>query len=282
MSDKSWGKSAIVYLCATFFVITLLFIYMSFRGEPQAGLIEVGASSALFVIFLVVTRKILPQSANVISNIISILLAIIFISANYYLQVSENKNAALRDLLIGDLIVKKIVGDDYENGVEYPASDLINNLPSREFERATTEKYTIESAFERPEKMDQGSEPAWLPLEPSFKTASVDVKESAIDKPLHTVIYKLQTVSSEKPLRDTAKAMREPLEGFVGNGQIYARHFAETIEAPVDTPQDFKYVYDKNEKFVNQAQEAGYNSLPRENYILSPTTNLLGAKMERP
>ena len=54
----------ILYTSIAFFVITVIFVSFTYYGRWQAGLIEVGSSAFLFVIFLHILKIIIPQSSG--------------------------------------------------------------------------------------------------------------------------------------------------------------------------------------------------------------------------
>ena len=140
-----------IYTCIAFFVIAVVFVSFTYNGKWQAGLIEVGSATFLFVIFLHSLKIIIPQSSGKIITTLSILIAAMLIYANLSLQRNKNKEYSFNELLVGDLLVKKLVGKHEELPDEQLAKRLKNVIPGS-VTQTKTEKDTIESTFEKPEK----------------------------------------------------------------------------------------------------------------------------------
>ena len=98
----------IIYTCIALFVIAVIFVSFTYYGKWQAGLIEVGSATFLFVIFLHILKIVIPQSSGKIITTLSILIAVMLIYANLSLQRNKNEEYTFNELLVGDLLVKKL------------------------------------------------------------------------------------------------------------------------------------------------------------------------------
>src|SRR3990167_5674784 len=102
MSTNKTLKRIITYICIVFFLLSVAFVYITFSGESQAGLIEVGCSTFLFVIFLHILKYVIPQSSSKIVTVLSVLMAVILIYGNYSLQRNKHKEYTFKEILVGD------------------------------------------------------------------------------------------------------------------------------------------------------------------------------------
>ncbi|KHE90953.1 MAG: hypothetical protein SCABRO_03254 [Candidatus Scalindua brodae] len=195
----------IIYTCIAFFVIAVIFVSFTYNGKWQAGLIEVGSATFLFVIFLHILKIIIPQSSGKIITTLSILIAVMLISANLSLQKNKNKEYTFNELLVGDLLVKKLVGKHEELPDEQLAKRLKDVIPGSIFQ-TKTENDTIESTFEKPEK-DLMGEPFTLPVD-KLSTVAIPIQTGRIHSfymPEETMNYKLEVADKEGLRRDRAR-----------------------------------------------------------------------------
>ena len=195
----------ILYSCIAFFVIAVIFVSFTYNGKWQAGLIEVGGSIFLFVIFLHILKIIIPQSSGTIITTLSILIAAMLIYANLSLQRNKHEEYTLNELLVGDLLVKKFVGKNEKLPDQQLAKRLKNVIPGSVF-LTKTEKDTIESTFEKPEK-DLMGEPVTLPID-KLSTVSISIHKGRIHSfyvPEETTNYKLEVAGEEGLKRSRAK-----------------------------------------------------------------------------
>jgi hypothetical protein len=79
--------------------MTVVFAGLTYSGKWQAGLIEIGCSAFLFVIFLHVLKIIIPQFSGKILTALSIIIAVILIYANYSLQRNQHQEYTFKELL---------------------------------------------------------------------------------------------------------------------------------------------------------------------------------------
>ena len=196
-SFQSRFSRIILYLCIAFFVIAVIFVSFTFNGKWQAGLIEVGGSIFLFVIFLHILKIIIPQSSGIIITTLSILIAVILVCANLSLQRNKNKEYTFNELLVGDLLVKKLVGKHEERPDQQLAKRIKNVIPGS-IAQTKTEKDTIESTFEKPEK-DLMGEPVTLPID-KLSTVSISIykeRKHSFYVPEETLSYKLEVADKE-------------------------------------------------------------------------------------
>lgn len=99
----------VAYLCIWFLVAVLVMVYFTSTGSPQAGLLEVGASALIFVILFHLVMKFFPLVSKIITSVLVIGLGIALIYMNYHFLKVVKKDAHLEELLVGDLLVKKIM-----------------------------------------------------------------------------------------------------------------------------------------------------------------------------
>ena len=187
----------ILYTSIAFFIITVIFVSFTYYGRWQAGLIEVGSSAFLFVIFLHVLKAVIPQSSGKIITTLSVLIAVMLIFTNFSLQKNTKKGYTFKELLVGDLLVKKLTGKHEELPDQQLAKRLKNVIPGG-FAQTKTEKDTIESPFEKPEK-DLMGEPVTLPID-KLSTVSIPIHKGRIHSfyvPEETINYKLEVAGKE-------------------------------------------------------------------------------------
>ena len=249
MEKKDWFKSILVYSCITFFIITVVFVYMSFRGKPQAGLIEVSCSATLFVIFLYVIKNILPKAESIITTILSILLAVFFVIANYYLQLNENENYSIKQILIGDLLAKKLLSDKYDETYKIPSKDIIKKIRKNEFTKiTTTEKYTLESQYEKPKKIKLSENYAKLPIDEPYKSDIKRAKIYNIEHPDNKVKYKLNFEKNESLLTDINPIIDKNIEDFPYKN-LSPKHLYKLTDYPSELNlQNFKNIFINQDK----------------------------------
>lgn len=283
MSKKDWFKSTLVYLCITFFIITVVFVYMSFRGKPQAGIIEVSCSATLFVIFLYVIKNVLPKAESIISTVLSILIAIIFIAANYYLQLKENKNYTIKQILIGDLLAKKLLSDKYDETYKIPSKHIIKKIGKNEFTKiTTTEKYTLESPYEKPNKIKISENYAKLPIDEPYKSSVKRLKPYNIETPHYEVVYKLTLDKKESLLADITDAITEDIEDYFYNNLSHKRRY-KLIDYPLEPEfQKFNYIFNSQDRiFLHKKIQRLYFPTDDE-YTLDIVNNKIVDKLYRP
>lgn len=105
---NTW-KHMIAHVCIWFLVIVIVMVYFTSTGSPQAGLLEVGVSALIFVVLFHLVMKFFPLVSKIITSAIVIGFGITLIIINYhYLKVVKTE-ASLKQLLVGDLLVHKIL-----------------------------------------------------------------------------------------------------------------------------------------------------------------------------
>ena len=283
-STSSHGRfnRIMIYTCIAFFVIAVVFVSFTYNGKWQAGLIEVGSATFLFVIFLHILKIIIPQSSGKIITTLSILIAAMLIYANLSLQRNKNKEYSFNELLVGDLLVKKLVGKHEELPDEQLAKRLKNVIPGS-VTQTKTEKDTIESTFEKPEK-DLMGEPVTLPID-KLSTVSIPIhkaKKHSFYVPEEAINYKLEVADKEglrlsrarittagfavqpyKPDEQvsgmhTPAPLYLPPEGKIDNSilqrTIYSKpeQPAAIIESEMQTALSEEYIEDKTGKQVEE------------------------------
>jgi hypothetical protein len=248
-----------------------VFVGLTYSGKWQAGLIEVGCSAFLFVIFLHILKIITPQSSGKIVTALSVIIVVMLVYANYSLQRNEHKEYTFKELLVGDLLVKKLIGTHEELPDELLSKRLEDVIPG-EFAQTKTEKDTIESPFEKPEKILMGK-PVPLPLD---KPVSVSVRKERLHPlgmPEDAISYKLSVANNEKLRIDRARAITA---GFV----VWRDKFNEQVSGPYTSdslclPSKVKIVndslsrtiYDKTELPTAILEPEIQTALPEEDVV---------------
>ena len=264
-------KRTILYTCITFFVMTVVFAGLTYSGKWQAGLIEIGCSAFLFVIFLHVLKIIIPQFSGKILTALSVIIAAILIYANYGLQKNQHQEYTFKELLVGDLLVKKLIGTHEKLPDELLAKKLEDVIPG-EFAQTKTEKDTIESPFEKPEKVLMGR-PVTLPLD---KPVSVSVRKEKLHPlgiPEETMNYKFEVGENEGLRVDRARAVTA---GFVVlldkfNEQVSGLHTLDSLCLPLEVKiandSLSRTIYDKTELPTAILEPEIQTALPEEGVV---------------
>ncbi|MCP4264576.1 MAG: hypothetical protein GY777_03205 [Candidatus Brocadiaceae bacterium] len=278
-------NKAIIYTCIAFFVIAVIFVSFTYNGKWQAGLIEVGSSALLFVIFLHILKIIIPQSSGKIITTLSILIAVMLIYANLSLQRNKNKEYTLNDLLVGDLLVKKLVGKHEELPDEQLAKRLKNVIPGS-VAQTKTENDTIESPFEKPEK-DLMGEPVTLPID-QLSTVSIPIhkeRKHSFYVPEETINYKLEVADKEGLRIGRARIVKA---GFViqldkPNEQVSGPHTPAPLYLPSEGKIDYsllkRTIYSKPEQPA-AILESEMQPAPSEESIENKTDKQVEEKLQ--
>ena len=252
MTIKKQFNKAIIYICIAFFSLAVAFVFITFRGMSQAGLIEVGCSAFVFVIFLHILKKIIPHSAGMIVTVLSLLMAIMLLFANYSLQKKKHKDYTFREFLVGDFLTKRIMGRHTEIPSELLVKKLENIIPG-EFTQTRTEKQTIESPFEKPEK-DLMGKPSDLPLNELSHVAMRKEKLHSFQIPGETIDYKPKFAVREGlklgMTRMTMEFIEDDLE--ISKKENLGNHLTSSLylplEAEVVSSRPFHAVFSQSEK----------------------------------
>ena len=278
-------KGTILYTCITFFVMTVVFAGLTYSGKWQAGLIEIGCSAFLFVIFLHVLKIIIPQFSGKILTALSVIIAVILIYANYGLQKNQHQEYTFKELLVGDLLVKKLIGTHEKLPDELLAKKLEDVIPG-EFAQTKTEKDTIESPFEKPEKVLMGR-PVTLPLD---KPVSVSVRKEKLHPlgiPEETMNYKFEVGENEGLRVDRARAVTA---GFVVlldkfNEQVSGLHTLDSLCLPLEVKiandSLSRTIYDKTERPTAILEPEIQTALQEESVVEEAGKQAEG-KLQRP
>ncbi len=244
-------KRAILYTCITFFLLAVVFVGLTYSGKWQAGLIEVGCSAFLFIIFLYILKKVIPQSSNIMVTILSVLIAAMLIYANYSLQKDKHREYTFKELLVGNLLVKKLTGKHEEIPGKILPEKLEDIIPG-EFTRTKTEKDTIESSFEKPDKDLMGI-PVVLPLDKLSSASISKERVHSLGIPKETVNYKLEFVNNEGLGLDRAKMVMEKFIVQINkfDEQIPGKH----IQEPLYLPPEEKGIHDSLYRTIHDKPE---------------------------
>jgi len=244
-------ESAMVYTCIAFFVIAVVFVSFTYSGKWQAGLIEVGCSAFLFVIFLHILRIVIPQSSGKIITALSAIIVVMLIYANYSLQRNKHKEYTFKEILVGDLLVRKIIGTHAGLPDELLAKRIEDVIPGG-FTQTKTEKDTIESPFEKPEKVLMG-EPVTLPLEEPDDVSMRKERLHPFGIPEESVSYKFEVAEKEGLSVDKARVVTA---GFIVqldklNEQVSGPHTPDSLYLPLEVKivndSLSRTIYDKTE-----------------------------------
>ena len=284
-SFQSRFSRIILYLCIAFFVIAVIFVSFTFNGKWQAGLIEVGGSIFLFVIFLNILKIIIPQSSGIIITTLSILIAAILVCANLSLQRNKNKEYTFNELLVGDLLVKKLVGKHEERPDQQLAKRIKNVIPGS-IAQTKTEKDTIESTFEKPEK-DLMGEPVTLPID-KLSTVSIPIhkgRKHPFYIPEETLNYKLEVAGKESLRLSRARIATAgfTVQPFKPEEQVSGMQTPAPLYLPPEKEIDYsllqRTIYSKPEQPA-ATPESEIQPVPSEEHIENETDKQVEDKLQ--
>ena len=274
-----------IYTCIAFFVIAVVFVSFTYNGKWQAGLIEVGSATFLFVIFLHILKIIIPQSSGKIITTLSILIAAMLIYANLSLQRNKNKEYSFNELLVGDLLVKKLVGKHEELPDEQLAKRLKNVIPGS-VTQTKTEKDTIESTFEKPEK-DLMGEPVTLPTD-KLSTVSIPIhkaKKHSFYVPEEAINYKLEVADKEGLRLSRARIATAgfAVQPYKPDEQVSGMHTPAPLYLPPEKKIDYsslqRAIYSKPEQ-PSATSESEMQPALSEEYIEDKTGKQVEEKLQ--
>jgi|GEM_PF-1236870 len=274
-----------IYTCIAFFVIAVVFVSFTYNGKWQAGLIEVGSATFLFVIFLHILKIIIPQSSGKIITTLSILIAAMLIYANLSLQRNKNKEYSFNELLVGDLLVKKLVGKHEELPDEQLAKRLKNVIPGS-VTQTKTEKDTIESTFEKPEK-DLMGEPVTLPID-KLSTVSIPIhkaKKHSFYVPEEAINYKLEVADKEGLRLSRARIATAgfAVQPYKPDEQVSGMHTPAPLYLPPEKKIDYsslqRAIYSKPEQ-PSATSESKMQPALSEEYIEDKTGKQVEEKLQ--
>ena len=274
-----------IYTCIAFFVIAVVFVSFTYNGKWQAGLIEVGSATFLFVIFLHILKIIIPQSSGKIITTLSILIAAMLIYANLSLQRNKNKEYSFNELLVGDLLVKKLVGKHEELPDEQLAKRLKNVIPGS-VTQTKTEKDTIESTFEKPEK-DLMGEPVTLPTD-KLSTVSIPIhkaKKHSFYVPEEAINYKLEVADKEGLRLSRARITTAgfAVQPYKPDEQVSGMHTPAPLYLPPEKKIDYsslqRAIYSKPEQ-PSATSESKMQPALSEEYIEDKTGKQVEEKLQ--
>jgi hypothetical protein len=277
----------ILYTSIAFFVITVIFVSFTYYGRWQAGLIEVSSSAFLFVIFLHVLNAVMPQSSGKIITTLSVLIAVMLIFTNFSLQRNTKKGYTFKELLVGNLLVKKLTGKHEELPDQQLVKRLKNVIPGG-FAQTKTEKDTIESPFEKPEK-DLMGEPVTLPID-KLSTVSIPIHKGRIHSfyvPEETINYKLEVAGKEGLRIAMARIVKA---GFViqpdkPNEQVSGPHTPAPLYLPSEGKIDYsllqRTIYSKPEQPAAILESEMQPALSEE-HVVDETGKQIEEKLQIP
>ncbi len=284
-SSQSRFSRIILYLCIAFFVIAVIFVSFTYNGKWQAGLYEVGGSIFLFVIFVHILKIIIPQSSSIIITTLSILIAIILVCANLSLQRNKNKEYTFNELLVGDLLVKKLVGKHEERPDQQLAKRIKNVIPGS-VAQTKTEKDTIESTFEKPEK-DLMGEPVTLPID-KLSAVSIPIhkgRKHSFYVPEETLNYKLEVADKEGLRISKARIATAgfTVQPFKPDEQVSGIHTPAPLYLPPEGKIDYsllqRTIYSKPEQ-PTTTPESETQPVPSEEHIENKTDKQVEEKLQ--
>ncbi len=274
---------AIIYTCITFFVMAVVFVIFTYNGKWQAGLIEVGSAAFLFVIFLHILKIVLPQSSGKIITALSVIIAIILIYVNFSLQMSKHKEYTFKEILVGDLLVDKLVGKERKLQDKLLTKKFKSIIPG-EFAQMKTEKDTIESPFEKPEK-DLMGKPITLPLDKPNDVSLCQEKSHPFSIPRETTNYKLVVAYNEGLKIDRARMVTVDFEVQPDtlDEQISGPHLSTPLYLPSEVITDYsllqRTIYDKPEQPA-AISESEMQPAPSEKSVVDETGKQVEEKLQ--
>ncbi len=282
-SSKEKLTKALLYTCITFFVMTVVFVNLTYYGKWQAGLIEVSSAAFLFVIFLHILKIVIPQYSGKIITALSVIIAIILIYVNFSLQKNEHKEYTFKELLVGDLLVGKLVGKEKKLKDRLLAKKLKSIIPG-EFSQMKTEKDTIESPFEKPEK-DLMGKPTTLPLDKPSDISLHQEKSYSFSIPEETTNYKLVVAYNEGLKIDRPRMVTVDFE--VQPDKLDEQLSGQQLQTPLYLPSEVgidysllqRTIYDKPEQPA-AISESEIQPAPSEKSVLEETGKQVEEKLQ--
>jgi hypothetical protein len=212
-----------------------------------------------------------------------VIIAIILIYVNFSLQRSEHKNYTFKELLVGDLLVDKLVGNEKKLKDKLLAKKLKSIIPG-EFAQMKTEKDTIESPFEKPEK-DLMGKPVTLPLDKPSDVSLRQEKSHPFSIPKENINYKLVVAYNEGLTIDRARMVAVD---FVDqpdklNEQASGPHLPMPLYLPPEVKIDYsllqRTIYDKPEQPA-VISESEMQPAPSEKNVVGETGKQVEEKLQ--
>lgn len=171
----------IAHICIWFLVVVLVMVYFTSTGSPQAGLLEVGVSAFIFVVLFHLVMKFFPLITKIITSVIVIGFGIALIFVNYHYLKVVKKDASLKELLVGDLLVHKILKTVRKEPVALVTKEEIPTIvsePKYEKPLPAISLDELKTRIADPITTDVDFEPLRiLPLAPVIKTGTVFMTE---------------------------------------------------------------------------------------------------------
>lgn len=288
LPSKGKFNRIIIYATIAFFVIAVIFVGFTYYGKWQAGLIEVGSSVFLFVILLHVLKTVIPQYSGKTFTTLSVLIALMFLFVNFSLQRGQNKRQTFNELLVGELLVKRIIGKHEELPDEQLAERLKNVIPG-EFAQTKTEKDTIESSFEKPEK-DLMGEPVTLPIDKPGAVA-IPIHEGKVHffyVPEETINYKLEVAGRDDLVTSRARTVTAGFDVHLNilNEKILGPDKPMSMHIPLTEQIDLRLlrstISDKPEQPETVFNADIQPTLTTEQIDLRPLEGTVSDKQEQP
>ena len=208
-SMNTW-KHMVAHSCILFLVIALFMVYFTSTGSPQAGLLEVGASAFIFVVLFHFVMKFFPLISKIITSVIVIGFGMALIFVNYHYLRAVKTDAPLKQLLVGDLLVKKIL-------------KTINKEPIAVATNEGTPKTVSDSSNEKPSPAMSPVQPKTTLAEPVMSVAGVEPIPAT---PLAPAIKKGTTSV-------VAKNNKPELSGSVTAEEVSRLAFTTKIREPI-------------------------------------------------
>lgn len=199
----------VAHVCIWFLVIVLVMVYFTSTGSPQAGLLEVGVSAFIFVALFHLVMKFFPFVSKIITSVIAIGFGIALIFVNYHYLKVVKTDATLKQLLVGDLLVHKIVKTVQKEPIALlMKKEMPQAVPETKPEQPSpaVSLDQLNTTIAEPMTSDMNSEALQVtPLEPVIKTKTLFINEQ------HTLgLYRGNTPGEILPLPIKVKN-REPV-----------------------------------------------------------------------
>jgi hypothetical protein len=200
------------------------------------------------------------------------------IYGNYSLQRKKNEEYTFKEILVGDLLVKKLIGKPGEMPDKLLTKKLKGIIPG-EFTHTRTEKHTIESPFEKPEK-DLIGKPVALSLDEHESISLRKEKAYAFGIPIEVTNYKLEVAGLEGLKLDRARiATKFVEEGLDKFNETAGQHLQAPLYLPLElsiSPDHlFRAIYSTTEISADKLELEMQQALQEE-----PVRNELGKQAE--
>lgn len=220
-------RHIIVYLCIWFLIVALILVYFTITGSPQAGLLEIGISTLIFVFSFYFIIKFFPSISKIFSLVIVTGFGIALVYMNYHFLKIVKKDASFEQLLVGDLLTNKIVKSIKRQSIALEAEEGISQI-NQKYEKSLQaisldqlKKPVSNFTIAEPELSSLKPPALSMRAEPSFVVEKYKIDVPVIGN-ISTGIHGLGFTKNGKPMI---------LERPDNNSHILSSHFNPIREA---------------------------------------------------